>query len=164
MFIEAEGELQIELPGAPTFTLTARADRIEILPGGGAAIIDYKTGAPPGQNEVAIGFAPQLTLEAAMLERGAFKKLPAAKSEELIYFKLGGTDGGKARPFKPPKGRALDEIVAEHFAFLKRMLAEFAEEKTPYLPRPFPKFLGRGSDYDHLARVGEWGLAGEDET
>ena len=50
------------------FRLTARADRIDRLRDGGAALIDYKSGAPPGTKEVTIGFAPQLTLEAAMLD------------------------------------------------------------------------------------------------
>ena len=47
---------------------------------GGAALIDYKTGAPPGVNEVKVGFAPQLTLEAAMLARGGFPGLPALET------------------------------------------------------------------------------------
>ena len=64
-------------PTARRFTLTARADRIERLREGGAALIDYKTGAPPGVAEVQVGFAPQLTLEAAMLARGAFADIGA---------------------------------------------------------------------------------------
>ncbi len=151
------------MPGESVFRLTARADRIEILPDGEAVIIDYKTGAPPGAKEVAVGFAPQLTLEAAMLARGAFKGLPEARTAQLIYFKLGGAEGGKASPFKPPKDWTLDDIIASHFAGLKQMLAEFADPTTPYLPRPYPKFIGRGSDYEHLARVREWAVAGAED-
>ena len=161
--IETPGALAIDLPGAPSFTLSAEADRIEILPDGRAAIIDYKTGAPPGQKEIAVGFAPQLTLEAAMLARGAFPGAPTAEAAELVYFKLGGAEGGKAAPFKPPKDQTLDGIVAAHFAGLKQMLAQFADPATPYIPRPYPKFLGRGSDYDHLARVREWALSGGED-
>ena len=79
LYFELDGALDIAVPGAPTFTLTARADRIEILRSGGAAIIDYKTGAPPGDKEVIVGFAPQLTLEAAMLLRGGFAKAPRSR-------------------------------------------------------------------------------------
>ena len=71
--IECAGAVDLAIPGAPVFRLTARADRIELMEGGGAAIIDYKTGAPPGHKEVAVGFAPQLTLEAAMLASGRLR-------------------------------------------------------------------------------------------
>ena len=61
--------------GGRSFKLTARADRIDVLKGGGAMLIDYKTGAPPGHRARSkVGFAPQLTLEAAMLARGAFAR------------------------------------------------------------------------------------------
>ena len=40
---------------------------------GERALIDYKSGPPPGAKEVKVGFAPQLTLEAAILVRGGFR-------------------------------------------------------------------------------------------
>jgi len=162
LFFELGGALEIEIPGAPAFTLTARADRIELLKGGGAAIIDYKTGTPPSDKEVVAGFAPQLTLEAAMLKRGAFRQVGAEPADVLIHFKLGGAEGGKPKTFAP-KDRMVADVVEEHFSELKKLLAQFARFETPYLPRPFPKFLGRGSDYDHLARLGEWASSGGDE-
>ncbi len=58
-------------------------------------MIDYKTGAPPGNKEVEVGFAPQMTLEAAMLKRGAFEAIGPLEPEGAIYLKLGGADGGK---------------------------------------------------------------------
>ncbi len=45
---------------------------------GGHTIIDFKTGQPPSAREVFAGFSPQLTLEAAMLQAGAFRGLEAA--------------------------------------------------------------------------------------
>jgi len=163
LFFELGGALEIEIAGSPTFTLTARADRIELLKGGGAAIIDYKTGTPPSDKEVVVGFAPQLTLEAAMLKRGAFKTVGKEQADVLIHFKLGGADGGKPKTFAP-KDLVVAEVVEDHFAGLKILLTQFAKPETPYLPRPFPKFIGRGSDYDHLARLGEWASAGGDEA
>jgi ATP-dependent helicase/nuclease subunit B len=163
LFFEFDGELEIEIPGAPAFTLTARADRIELLKGGGAAIIDYKTGTPPSDKEIVVGFAPQLTLEAAMLKRGAFKNVGAEPADVLIHFKLGGADGGKPKIFAP-KDLLVADVVETHFLELKKLLAQFARPDTPYLSQPFPKFVGRGSDYDHLARLGEWASAGGDEA
>ncbi len=161
LYFERDGALEIAVPGAPPFTLTARADRIETLPNGGAALVDYKTGSPPGDKEVAVGFAPQLTLEAAMLARGAFADVGAREAEALIYFKLGGADGGDARAVKPPKESSLKAVIESHYAGLQELIAQFSDPETPYLSQPYPKFLGRGADYDHLARVKEWAATGD---
>jgi ATP-dependent helicase/nuclease subunit B len=159
IWVELKGELPILLSDESTFTLTARADRIERLIEGGAALIDYKTGTPPGDREIQVGFAPQLTLEAAMLARGAFKDVGPLEAATAIYFKIGGADGGRARALKF-KDATFGEIVESHFVGLRVLLEQFADEATPYLSRPFPKFIGRGSDYDHLARVKEWSATG----
>jgi ATP-dependent helicase/nuclease subunit B len=159
IFAECQGKLDIPLSDGSMFVLTARADRIERLNEGGAAIIDYKTGKPPGVEEVKVGFAPQLTLEAAMLSRGAFAEIGALEAETAIYLKLGGADGGFTRELYF-KDATFGEVVEKHFAELKTLLEQFADETTPYLPRPFPKFVARGSDYAHLARVKEWSATG----
>ena len=52
------------------------------------------------------------------------------------------------------------ELAARHFADLKVLLNQFVDPATPYLSRPMPKFASRFADYDHLARVKEWSLAG----
>jgi ATP-dependent helicase/nuclease subunit B len=153
VLVERRGKFEFPLDDGARFTLTARADRIEILSGGGAALIDYKTGAPPGPNEVKVGFAPQLTLEATMLANGAFEGAPAVETVEALYFKLGGADGGEVKRLKFDDFGA---VVARHFDGLKALLAQFADPATPYPPRLFPKFAKRAGDYDHLARVKEW--------
>ena len=79
----------------------------------------------------------------------------------LIYFKLGGAEGGVRREAKAPKESSLEAVIELHFAGLKQLVAQFACAETPYLSRPFPKFAGRGSDYDHLARVKEWSATGD---
>ena len=88
--------------------------------------------------------------------------MPALEPVEALYLKLGGAGGGAEK-----RAGGKDEISAElaekHFAELKILLDQFAREETPYLSRPFPKFASRFSDYDHLARVKEWAIAGDDE-
>ena len=74
---EIRGEIVIPLEEA-NFTLSARADRIEKAPNG-YAILDYKTGRLPGHDEVKVGFAPQLTLEAAILREGGFPEIRAGR-------------------------------------------------------------------------------------
>jgi ATP-dependent helicase/nuclease subunit B len=147
------------------FTLTCRADRIEELPSGGLAIIDFKTGAMPGVKEVQVGFSPQLTLEAAMANAGAFKGVAPGRSiDELLYVHLtGGSKSGAERSIEPgDRAATLDELGALHLARLKTLLAELRSGERAFLSRPHPKYARRYAPYDHLARVREWSLVGQD--
>jgi ATP-dependent helicase/nuclease subunit B len=159
VWVERRGEIVFPLASGAPFKLTARADRIDELASGGARLIDYKSGTPPGANEVKVGFAPQLTLEAAMLRRGGFEGLPPLEADEALYLKLGGAGGG-AEKLAGGKDEGILRLAEKHFAGLKMLLDQFACEKTPYLSRPFPKFAGRFLPYDHLARVKEWSANG----
>jgi ATP-dependent helicase/nuclease subunit B len=153
--VECDGRIDIRLSDHESFALTARADRIDVTTSGEAVLIDYKTGAPPGVKEVKVGFAPQLTLEAAMLARGGFPPLGPRKTADALYVKIGGSEGGKARP---AAGRNEDfaALVEKHYAELIDLVRQFADPRTPYLSRPFPKFANKSDTYDHLARVREW--------
>ncbi len=159
IWVERRGAIDVLLADGKPFSLTARADRIDVLRSGGAALIDYKSGSPPGVNEVIVGFAPQLTLEAAILMRGGFPGLERLMPIRAIYLKLGGADGGAERDAAGAKS-AVAELAEAHFAELEMLLNMFIEPGTPYLSRPFPKFASRFSDYDHLARVKEWSATG----
>jgi ATP-dependent helicase/nuclease subunit B len=161
IWVERHGEIAFPLKGGETFKLTARADRIDVLSIGGATLIDYKNGSPPGVKEVKAGFAPQLTLEAAILMRGGFEGLPKMAPARALYLKLGGPEGGEERDAAGAKAHVA-ELADKHFDELKALLEAFREPDTPYLSRPFPKFASRFSDYDHLARVKEWSATGGD--
>jgi ATP-dependent helicase/nuclease subunit B len=159
IWVERQGAIVVPLESGTPFELRARADRIDVLQSGGARLIDYKSGAPPIAKEVKAGFSPQLTLEAAMLQRGGFEALPPLKTEEAIYLKLGGAAGGEEK-HAGGKGENILALAEQHFAGLRTLLDAFACVDTPYLSRPFPKFVPRFSDYDHLARVKEWSATG----
>jgi len=62
--LEVDGRMEIAGPAGP-FVLKGRADRIDVLRGGGAAVVDYKTGKPPTDPQVA-KFAQQLPLGVTM--------------------------------------------------------------------------------------------------
>ena len=152
--------------GPERFTLTGRADRIEMRRGGGFCIVDFKTGAPPSNRTVFAGFSPQLTLEAAMLRGGAFKGLKAAAVPDLLYVHAsGGREPFRAVPVKAPPGnaRSVTEIVDEHVASLAGLIARFFAGEAAYVSRPYPQYARAYNEYDHLARVLEWSLAGEEE-
>jgi ATP-dependent helicase/nuclease subunit B len=163
VFPERSGAMPVPLADGSVFTLRARADRIERKRDGSFAIVDFKTGQPPGLREVYAGFSPQLTLEAVMLMRGAFRDLPAAPvTPELLYVH---TSGGRKpiapRRIEPANGeeRSVDDIVAEHRRRFESMIARYASGEVGYVSRPFPKYARRFSEYDHLARVKEWSLS-----
>jgi ATP-dependent helicase/nuclease subunit B len=124
-------------------------------------VVDYKSGRVPSQKEVKAGFSPQLTLEAAMIARGAFEKVRAKKVDQALYVKIGGASGVEERPVKSDKEQSFEELVEEQFAELHKLLSQFRDETTAYVPRPYPQFVNAYGAYDHLARVKEWAAGGE---
>jgi ATP-dependent helicase/nuclease subunit B len=160
---ETSGKIDIPL-GERTFTLRARADRIEALVGGGLAILDYKTGTVPTEKQVRIGVSPQLTLEAAILRRGGFPGISAGGSvAELAYVSLkGGTPAGENRPIEFKEGDA-DAHAERALAKLTEVALKFEDEQQPYLPLVLSMWKSRYGTYDHLARVKEWSVGGDDE-
>jgi ATP-dependent helicase/nuclease subunit B len=153
---EAKGRLELDAPGG-AFTLTARADRIERDEAGKLVIIDYKTGTPPREALVVQGLSPQLPLEAAIAMAGGFEGIAATPVGELAYWRLsGGRPAGIIHPVKA----AADTLANDARAGLERLIARFDDPETPYPSHPRPEAPPAGKDYDHLARLGEWGSAG----
>jgi ATP-dependent helicase/nuclease subunit B len=159
---EIRGQISFQL-GERTFTLSARADRIERLADGRYAILDYKTGAAPTGRQVRAGVAPQLTLEAAILRGGGFadKGIPAGVSVgELVYVHLkGGEDGGEAKPIDF-EDKTTDGAADHALARLKNLALKFEDEATPYRSLVLSMWKTRYGAYDDLARVKEWSLTG----
>jgi ATP-dependent helicase/nuclease subunit B len=160
---EARGSLTLATGGAD-FILTARVDRIDRLPDGTLAIIDYKTGAVPKLTDVCDGYAPQLPLEAVIAEAGRFDQVPASAVSQLRYWKLSGgdpageeicIDGGTIGREKK-KIPSVAELAAEALAGLHRLIERFDDPATPYYARPVPDQALRYNDYAHLARIKEW--------
>ena len=158
--VHAEVSGRWTLPGTGV-TLTARADRVEVRRDGGLALIDFKTGRVPSNADVEAGFAPQLTLQAAMLGAGAFRDLPAGLPAFLHVAASGGRAGLKEHGPKLTDGERA-ALVADHVRRLAGLVARFRAGEAAYPSRPFPR-RGRGGAYDHLARVGEWSLAEDEE-
>ena len=165
IFPEKHGKLAITLDDGSIFTLTGTADRLELGRDGSVQVVDFKTGAVPGLEEVRVGFAPQLTLEAMMVDCGSFPALPeGSHATGALYLKLGGGDeGGKIRPLRW-KDASFGDVVADHYQELNVLLNQFRQVQTPYLSRPHVKFVTRFSAYDHLARVKEWSGQPGDEA
>src|SRR6185437_9596132 len=94
---EISGEYSFAAPGG-AFTLTAKADRIDRRHDGALAIVDYKTGGVPRAAEWDLGYAPQLPLEAAMAEAGAFRDIAGTVAELEFWRLTGGDPPGEVKP------------------------------------------------------------------
>jgi ATP-dependent helicase/nuclease subunit B len=161
VFGEIDGALEIGL-GDKTFTLTARADRIERQKAGGYVILDYKTGQPPSDKQVLAGLAPQLTLEAAILRGGGFEKhgVSAGSVAAATYVRLrGGEPAGEPRDIKF-KDTSPDEAADKARAKLTGVAMRFLVGGEPYRSLVHPMWTKHYGEYDHLARVKEWAASG----
>lgn len=147
-----------------SFTLTARADRIDRLHTGGAAIIDYKTGTPPTFPKILSGESCQLPLEGLILREKGFGE--ALEAKILAHWQLnGGTNMGKLSQYSLTDADAPDNLITEAANGLRNLVAAYDQPDTPYVSHP--PVGGRIYDEDkaiaHLARVAEWSSGDTDD-
>ncbi|AYD03133.1 double-strand break repair protein AddB [Neorhizobium sp. NCHU2750] len=151
--------------------ITGIADRIDLKRSGEADIIDYKTGLSPTASQARSLLDPQLALEAAALQAGAFKTMGVQQPGDLIYVRLRPGDrfrtdrvnneGSSATAKRQPKS-AIDlaqdsiEQLTKFVIKLRKGEAGFASRLIPFAQGDF------GGEYDHLARVAEWSTADDD--
>ena len=157
--IEGDGMHRFMLDGTE-FTLTARADRIDLLHDGDAFIIDYKTGTPPTMS-VTKKFSPQLPLTGFIVEEGGFSELNAAKVFGFEYLSILGS--GKKSGAAAAQGDDASSSIAHVREGLFAILQHFADEANSYPSQPRPQYQDDFGDYDHLARRRERNAQGGDD-
>lgn len=138
--------------------LYGEADRIDRLPDGGLAIVDYKTGTPPGPKAVAEGYSMQLGLLGLIAERGGFpdvEGLPAA----FEYWSLARAPSGKLGYCRSPVGGRNGLEPAEFTTIAARNFIGAAGRwltgDEPFTAKLHPEHAPYG-DYDQLMRFEEW--------
>lgn len=154
-----EGRGEATLSGV---LLYGAADRIDRLPDGKWAIVDYKTGKPPRAKQVQAGFAMQLGLLGLVLEHGGFAKANVTGiSGEFEYWSLGkkGDSFGYRESPADPLGKRGKIVTAE---FTSEALDNFSEAAArwltgmePYVAKLHPE-IPTYADYDQLMRLEEW--------
>ena len=86
--------MEIGLPNG-SLEIRAKADRIDWLSDGSAAIYDYKTGAPPSEKQIG-KYSQQLHLQAAILAQDGSVDVPTqTASERAAHVPTGNRHGGK---------------------------------------------------------------------
>lgn len=146
---ETKGKLVLKDLPAGDFTITAKADRIDITNDNKINIIDYKTGRARSSKEVIIGFAPQLPIEGLIAQTGGFEKIPALEVNNIIYWQL----GVKSITIDKDKTNIAITNTQQN---LYNLLNRFDFETTSYNCNPNPNRAYEYSDYKHLSRIKEW--------
>ncbi len=154
--VEADGSMDVS--GVRVY---GRADRIDRLPDGTLAIVDYKTGTPPSAARVEAGYALQLGVLGLIAAKGDFDGLTGTATG-FEYWSLARA---KDRSFgfvdvpmkvgKKTKGLSPDEFLPRHEQFLNDAISRFIKGTDPFTAKLNPDYPGY-SDYDQLMRLEEW--------
>ncbi len=143
-----------------------RADRIDRLADGGLGIVDYKTGEPPSNTQVAKGFALQLGLIGMIAQAGGFGEV-SGEPGRFEYWSLARDpkrkqDGGFGylkEPFRSEKanskGLTREEFLAVTAGYLTDAIDRWIIGSDPFTARLNPD-IGGYNDYDQLMRLDEW--------
>lgn len=153
--VEREGK--IEIAGV---TLTGKFDRIDRLPDGMLAVIDYKTGKPPSPAAVRAGFSLQLGLLGLIAERHGFDGIKGT-ARGFEYWSLGKRNESFGYITSPvdPAGRG-DKVLPEDFTELAayhftEAVRTWLTGDAPFTAKLHPEYAPY-AEYDQLMRRDEW--------
>ena len=158
-------------------TVHGRADRIDTLPDGGLAIIDYKTGSPPSKKETAAGYRLQLGVLGLIARHDGFRpdrdasedtamRGEARRFEYWSLRKSGENFGEISVPLKEDGGRSglePEEFLPLHEAKLSEAITRFIKGSAPFTAKENPNYPGY-TDYDQLMRLEEWVFEPESQS
>jgi len=156
-WLEKKGELTFPFAG-DDFILSAQADRIELQADGTLAIIDFKTGNPPSNEQINAGLEQQMPLQAVIAEAGKFDGISGKTVSALEYVSFKSSFRAS---FVKSKTKSLD---ADAKAGVQVLLEGYENKDQPYLSVPRIQFISKyAGDYDMLARRTEWASETSDE-
>jgi ATP-dependent helicase/nuclease subunit B len=143
--------------------LKGKADRIDRLPDGTLAVVDYKTSGPPSAAQVEQGFAMQLGTLGLLLRAGAFEKVRGVPTA-FEYWSLGRSAdsetgfGYMKSPVKTGRMRSgvpLEEFLPRAEAYLNEALDRWILGNEGFTARLNPD-AAVYAEFDHLMRLDEW--------
>ena len=131
-----------------------RVDRIDRLPDGGLAIIDYKTGKPPAKKAIEAGFALQLGLLGLIGRAGGFEGV-SGEPEVFEYWSLIRDRGSFGKCVRADKDMKTGEFLAHGYRNFAEAAAKWLTGTEPFTAKLNPAYAPYG-DYDQLMRLEEW--------
>jgi ATP-dependent helicase/nuclease subunit B len=133
------------------------ADRIDRMADGKLALVDYKTGNPPGPKAVAEGYSMQLGLLGLIAERGGFPGVEgeAAAFEYWSLAKKAGRLGFVASPVGGRTGHDPEDFTSRAAAHFVAAAEAWLTGEAPFTAKLHPEYAPYG-EYDQLMRLDEW--------
>jgi ATP-dependent helicase/nuclease subunit B len=131
-----------------------RVDRIDRLPDGGVAIVDYKTGKPPAKKAIEAGFALQLGLLGLIGRNGGFEGV-TGEPEVFEYWSLIRDRGGFGKCVRADKDFDQGEFLTHAYRNFAEAAAKWLTGEEPFTAKLNPAYAPYG-DYDQLMRLEEW--------
>jgi ATP-dependent helicase/nuclease subunit B len=131
-----------------------RVDRIDRLPDGGVAIVDYKTGKPPAKKAIEAGFALQLGLLGLIGRAGGFEGV-TGEPEVFEYWSLIRDRGGFGKCVRADKDFDEGEFLTHAFRNFAEAAGKWLTGEEPFTAKLNPAYAPYG-DYDQLMRLEEW--------
>jgi len=159
-FLEAGGKLELNIAGGP-FTLSAKADRIELRKDGSLVIVDFKTGAPPSDAAIRAGLEQQMPLQALIAQTGKFHGVPQKPVSYLEYVSFKSAYAAKLVGGKKVTPDDTAEMTKQAEAGLIKLIEAYRDPRQAYFSAPRAQYLKYRGDYYQLARRAEWA---EDDT
>ncbi|MEM7779941.1 MAG: double-strand break repair protein AddB [Pseudomonadota bacterium] len=142
--------------------VSGRADRIDRLPDGSLAIIDYKTGKPPTAAQVEAGYALQMGVLGLIARNAGFAKgRVQGETRAYEYWSLAKKDGKFGYNEEPLKtgrktsGLTYDDFLPKHEEYLQRAISKYLNGDAPFTAKENPDYPGY-TEYDQLMRFEEW--------
>jgi ATP-dependent helicase/nuclease subunit B len=135
-------------------TVHGRADRIDRLPDGGTAIVDYKTGKPPTKGAIEAGFALQLGLLGLIGRAGGFE-CARGDPEAFEYWSLIRERDHFGKCMRADKDMGPEEFLDHAFRNFSEAAEKWLTGTEPFTAKLNPAYAPYG-DYDQLMRLEEW--------
>ncbi len=134
--------------------LYGKVDRIDRLPDGLLAIIDYKTGQAPRPKAVAEGFALQLGLLSLIARNGGFGELQGEAGLHE-YWSMAKKNGRIGYRWSPDGDEGPEAFVARAYAHFADAAGKWLLGSEPFQAKLNPAYAPY-EDYDQLMRLEEW--------
>jgi len=156
---QADGRIpiQAEITGNASLAgivVHGRADRIDRLPDGGLAIVDYKSGKPPTKKAIEAGFALQLGLLGLIGRAGGFDGV-SGEPEVFEYWSLIRDRDKFGKCVRADKDMDEGEFLDRAFRAFSDAAARWLTGNEPFTAKLNPAYAPYG-DYDQLMRLEEW--------